>query len=160
MGQIYERMALFLNNWENHRTASEWDNALVVKNFLFQFANNYFLLFYIAFFREGVNTALGMDSAGTQRCAGSSCLPELQSQLMVVFTGKTVAKQLGHTIKPFITKWRNKMKVVANQKKFEQEMAERMRDGNYKLRADQKAQVEFDGLVAMSDAESQANLMP
>ena len=50
-GQIFERLAERLSNWGNYRTQSEYDNSLVAKNFLFQFVNNYFVLFYIAFLR-------------------------------------------------------------------------------------------------------------
>lgn len=35
-GAIYEVFADILNRWENHRTNAEYDNALVVKNFMFQ----------------------------------------------------------------------------------------------------------------------------
>lgn len=39
-GFAYEIIAEKLNTYENHRTASEFDNALVVKNFLFQVHDN------------------------------------------------------------------------------------------------------------------------
>ena len=35
-------LARKLNRWENHRTNADFDNSLVVKNFMFQFFNNYF----------------------------------------------------------------------------------------------------------------------
>ena len=40
---------------ENHRTQTEYDDALIIKLFAFQFANNYASCFYIAFFREVSN---------------------------------------------------------------------------------------------------------
>ena len=46
-GWIFERIAESLTQFENHRTESDYSNALVVKNFCFQFVNNYFVLFYI-----------------------------------------------------------------------------------------------------------------
>jgi hypothetical protein len=51
-GAIFEGLADWLTEWENHRTQSEYDNSRVGKNFLFQFVNNYFVLFYIAYLRE------------------------------------------------------------------------------------------------------------
>jgi len=51
-GQIYEFITAKLNEMENHRSSAEWQNSLVVKNFAFQFVNNYFMLFYIAFIRD------------------------------------------------------------------------------------------------------------
>ena len=37
---------------ENHQTRTQYDDALVLKLFGFQFVNSYASLFYIAFFRE------------------------------------------------------------------------------------------------------------
>ncbi len=37
---------------ENHRTQTQYDDALVIKLFAFQFANCYSTPFYIAFFRD------------------------------------------------------------------------------------------------------------
>ncbi len=36
---------------ENHRTQTQYDDGLILKLFLFQFANSYTSLFYIAFLR-------------------------------------------------------------------------------------------------------------
>lgn len=35
----------------NHRTATAFEDALIVKTFCFQFVNSYCSLFYIAFFK-------------------------------------------------------------------------------------------------------------
>eukprot|EP01051_Picozoa_sp_SAG22_P008356 SAG22_NODE_632_length_8376_cov_4.201160_5_plen_122_part_00 len=45
-------------------------------------------------------------------CHNGNCLPELQMQLMVVFTGKTMGKQIAYTLKPFVFKFKNQ--VMAN----------------------------------------------
>ena len=37
--------------WENHRTDSSFESALIFKTFAFQFVNSYFSFFYIAFFK-------------------------------------------------------------------------------------------------------------
>uniref|UniRef100_A0A7S3LXU2 Anoctamin n=1 Tax=Palpitomonas bilix TaxID=652834 RepID=A0A7S3LXU2_9EUKA len=49
MSMVYKRVAYFLNNWENHRLDSEYDNHLVAKTFIFQFINSYITLFWFAF---------------------------------------------------------------------------------------------------------------
>ena len=104
------------------------NNALVVKNFIFQFVNNYFVrspltapplrnlalsahtanstpsplsrqvLFYIGYMREFKDPLSGK----SHPCEDGNCLPELQMQLMVVFTGKTMGKQIAYTLKPFV----------------------------------------------------------
>ena len=35
-GRIYEAVAVTLNNWENHRTETEYEDSLIIKNFAFQ----------------------------------------------------------------------------------------------------------------------------
>jgi hypothetical protein len=85
-GMMFEWIAIKLNNFENHRTEAEYANALVLKNFMFQFVNNYFTLFYIAFMREIPDPF----SKKPHPCEGGSCLSELQMQLIVVFSAKTV----------------------------------------------------------------------
>ena len=49
--QVYEKLAYILTNWENHRTQTAYDDALIIKLFAFQFVNNYASLIYIAFFK-------------------------------------------------------------------------------------------------------------
>ena len=60
--------------------------------------NNYFVLFYIAYLREVEDPI----SNAAHPCDGGNCLPELQFQMIVVFTGKTIGKQIALTIKPFV----------------------------------------------------------
>jgi len=51
MNVFYRRVAQYLNSRENHRTETEHEDALIIKTFLFQFANSYTALFYIAFIK-------------------------------------------------------------------------------------------------------------
>ena len=47
---IYERVAIKLTDWENYKTQPEYDDALIIKVFLYQAIDNYIPLIYIAFF--------------------------------------------------------------------------------------------------------------
>lgn len=97
-GQVYERLAGFLNEWENHRTETEYTDSLIFKAFGFQFVNNYFTLFYIAFLIH-FKIFPGMQTG----CDGhTSCMGELQWQLFIVFTGKTMMKKVVEVSKPFV----------------------------------------------------------
>ena len=95
-GRIYELLAQTLTEWENHRTRSERADAVIVKNFSFQFINNYFVLFYICYMRPfliGGDDTRGGSSDGSGSGGGErpqSALSEIQFQLLVVFTGKTL----------------------------------------------------------------------
>ena len=69
----------------------------MVKNFCFQFVNNYFVLFYIGYMREIPDPF----TEEAHPCETGSCLPELQTQMIIVFTAKTLGKQIANFLKPF-----------------------------------------------------------
>ena len=69
---ICRKVAIKLNDYENHRTNTEYESALVFKIFVFQVINSYASLTYIAFFKN------------EEDCIGS-CMRELQSSLMSIF---------------------------------------------------------------------------
>lgn len=52
MSTIYKRIAHWFTVWENYRTKTEFDDALIFKLFTFEFANSYGSFFYLAFFRN------------------------------------------------------------------------------------------------------------
>jgi hypothetical protein len=99
-GAIFEGVFIKLTNYENHRTQSGYDNALIAKNFMFQFLNNYWALIYIAYLREVPDPI----SKSAHPCENGSCLSELQFQVAVVFAFKTIGKQIGFTLRPFVVK--------------------------------------------------------
>ncbi|XP_065662021.1 anoctamin-10 [Hydra vulgaris] len=47
---IYGKVAVILNDWENHRVQSSYNNHLIVKLVFFNFVNSFLSLFYIAFY--------------------------------------------------------------------------------------------------------------
>ena len=110
-GLIYEFIADYLNTMENFRTETDYSDGLIIKNFLFQFVNNYFVLFYIAYARQ-----LPVGNTPGKECP-SSCLGEIQTQMLVVFTAKTFGLQAVELAKPFIMK---KLKMVTEMKHMRQ----------------------------------------
>jgi hypothetical protein len=49
LNEIYRKIAVKTNHWENHRIKSNYDNTLIIKRFAFEFFNNFISLFYMAF---------------------------------------------------------------------------------------------------------------
>ena len=117
--RTYKPMAVKLTDWENHRTQTEYDDSLIVKNFMFEFINNYFTLFFIAFLMGNIDIPFkGLwDNVSETAGAGlfpdemtpcqnnkgetmTSCMGILQRQLFVVFTGKQTASLIKQWIKP------------------------------------------------------------
>lgn len=93
LSYVYDKIALFLTNWENPRTNTEFTNSLTLKMFLFQSVNMYSSLFYIAFFKSNMIVGIpgGYNRIGGGRmegCDPSGCLIELCIQLAIILIGK------------------------------------------------------------------------
>jgi len=81
-------------DWENHATDVNYENAMITKNFLFTAVNNFFLLFYIVFFKFG--TLWGV----TVEPCTNECMSDIQIQIIVLFLSKTVVGQFVEIAKP------------------------------------------------------------
>lgn len=72
---LYDRLAILLNDWENHETETIYNDKLAVKVFIFRFFNSYSSLFYLAYYCEEVREGEGH----------GSCMDFLGIQLAVIF---------------------------------------------------------------------------
>ncbi|CAM9423223.1 unnamed protein product [Scytosiphon promiscuus] len=70
---IYSHVVRRLNDFENYRTETAYDNNLIFKTFLFQMFNNYSALFYTAFIEGEV-----------YGCT-DSCMTEVRTLLIAIF---------------------------------------------------------------------------
>eukprot|EP00981_Chlorochromonas_danica_P001972 scaffold409_cov167-Ochromonas_danica.AAC.4 len=73
----FGELALQLNNKENHRTDTEFEDSLIAKTFCFQFVNSFASLFYISFVKPFILT---LDACGPDGCMG-----DLQTTLSTIF---------------------------------------------------------------------------
>ncbi|KAL1434021.1 hypothetical protein MTO96_012020 [Rhipicephalus appendiculatus] len=92
---IYSYAAIKLTEWENHRTRSMYNDALVIKLFAFQFTNTYASLFYTAFFREGRSGLFGLGDQFKDRCGHpgrDTCMSLLSLQLLILMIVKPFPK--------------------------------------------------------------------
>ncbi|XP_022098902.1 anoctamin-4-like isoform X2 [Acanthaster planci] len=107
LGRLYDYIAYKLTDWENHRTQSQYDDALIMKLFAFQFVNSYASLFYIAFFR-GLTAEDGILYLGKQyedSCGDDNiCMPLLSLQVFVLMIVKPFPKFLKDIIIPWLKK--------------------------------------------------------
>lgn len=121
LSKIYGAVARVLTEWENHRVQSAYENSLIMKFFAFEFANNYFNLFFIALFKEGTLMGLEMtcretqldcdadddymNADGSRACVDGkisvySCMEDLQLQLLIVFAAKQFAMKIAEYAVP------------------------------------------------------------
>jgi hypothetical protein len=75
MNIIFDKIATWLNDWENHETETEYNNRLAVKIFIFRFFNSYSSLFYLSYYCE--------EAEGQKTIA--TCMDFLGIQLAVIF---------------------------------------------------------------------------
>lgn len=101
---IYGYVAVLLTSYENHRTDTEYEDALIAKTFIFQFVNSFSPLFYIAFVKPYIQTE--------DACLGS-CMMELSTTLGTIFITRLATGSLTSVLVPYIT---NKMKIKAETK--------------------------------------------
>lgn len=83
---IFNKVAVKLNNLENHRTQSDYENSLIIKSYVFQFVNSFFSLFYIAFFKTRIEGCIVWEGNVKDRIKGASCMGELYTQFITIFT--------------------------------------------------------------------------
>ncbi len=62
---VYQNMAIRLTDQENHRTDTEYENALILKVFVFQFINSYASLFFLAFVAQQLPRPNTLSDSGT-----------------------------------------------------------------------------------------------
>jgi len=93
---IYGGMAFRLNNHENHRTETEFEDALIAKTFIFQFVNSFASMFYIAYMKPFAQTG--------DRCHGT-CMQELQTALGSIFLTQVAAGNIIEVGIPALQSW-------------------------------------------------------
>ena len=73
LGGLYTQFVESANEWENYQTETAYEDAKILKTFLFQVFNNYGALVYVAFVQRYV-----------YGCAGD-CMADVQSLLLFIF---------------------------------------------------------------------------
>lgn len=93
LNYFYSELAIWLTNRENHRTNTEYEDALIVKLFAFQFVNSYAPFFYIAFLKDIVGDP----------CEYDSCMAELSMSLGIIFGTRLLVGNMQEVGVPFVS---------------------------------------------------------
>lgn len=112
MGKVYQKLAVYLTDWENHRTQTSYEDALIIKLFGFQFVNSYTSLFYIAFFRQDTKESgvIGKGENYSDECGeNNDCMTLLSLQVAMLMIMKPLPKLFTDVIKPWLKSlWKRK----------------------------------------------------
>jgi anoctamin-10/anoctamin-7 len=127
-GSLYEELATYLNELENHRTDTMYDDNLITKVFSFQFINSYTTMFYTAFLKSSVerrggpfvpmwlhNSTSDLDDIrpqagchafetpkGTDEGRDGACMNELSNLLATIFITRLVIGNIQEVVVPWI----------------------------------------------------------
>lgn len=74
-----------MNDYENHRTATQYENGLVAKVFIFQLINSFAALIYIAFIQGWLGWSF--------HCTGprGNCTKDVASTVSIVFISRELS---------------------------------------------------------------------
>ncbi|XP_064174667.1 anoctamin-6-like [Anguilla rostrata] len=107
LNYVYERVAIWITDFELPRTKTEYENSLTLKMFLFQFVNYYSSCFYIAFFKGKVVGYPGqpvywLGMYRNEECDPGGCLIELTTQLTIIMGGKAIWNNIQEVLMPWV----------------------------------------------------------
>eukprot|EP01038_Epipyxis_sp_PR26KG_P011020 gene11020-14800_t len=94
LNALYSSVAIALTKYENHRTDTEYEDALIAKTFIFQFVNSFSSLTYISFVKPFILTL--------DPCVQSGCMSELQSSLGTIFLTRLATGSILKVLIPYI----------------------------------------------------------
>ncbi|KAL2102962.1 hypothetical protein ACEWY4_002130 [Coilia grayii] len=107
LNNLYERVAIWITDFELPRTKTDYENSLTLKMFLFQFVNYYSSCIYVAFFKGKVVGYPGepvywLGLYRNEECDPGGCLIELTTQLSVIMGGKAIWNNIQEVLVPWV----------------------------------------------------------
>ncbi|CAJ0838800.1 11329_t:CDS:10 [Entrophospora sp. SA101] len=97
---LYKTIAFRLTQFENHRTATQFEDALILKTYLFDFINFYSALFYILILKKQFAKDFLPQNGNYPGCEfQNNCMAELTLQLAIILIGK---QTVGHIREVYI----------------------------------------------------------
>uniref|UniRef100_A0A8C9SEE2 Anoctamin n=1 Tax=Scleropages formosus TaxID=113540 RepID=A0A8C9SEE2_SCLFO len=119
LSRLYTFLAQVLTRWEMHRTQTKYEDAFILKVFIFQFVNFYSSPIYIAFFKGRFvgypgkyHTFFGILCSV---CPAGGCLIELAQELLVIMVGKQIINNVQEFVfpkKPTLMPWEKDYKLL------------------------------------------------
>ncbi|KAL1516169.1 hypothetical protein ABEB36_000088 [Hypothenemus hampei] len=108
---IYGKVAILLNDMENHRTQHSYNSAFIYKCYALAFANNYSAAFYIAFFKGKFYSYPGdleqfnyLGGIQTDICDPTGCLIDLAILLIIIMIFRAIGSNFSQLFKPKLKK--------------------------------------------------------
>jgi len=102
MSFLWSKIGVAINDWEMHRTDTDWEDALILKTFAFQFINCYGAAFYIAFIQGAGWTLPGIrvhDADNNlvplvDHCLEGKCYKAIYLAMAIIILSKQISRQV------------------------------------------------------------------
>lgn len=114
LNYLFDYLSVFLTDIEYRRTQTEYDESLTLKNYLFQFVNNYSSIFYIACIKGKLighpakyNRIFGLRQ---DECSSGGCLMDICIELFIFMVGGQALNSFLEMFIPFLTKTYNTLR--------------------------------------------------
>ncbi|KAH8076308.1 intracellular chloride channel [Aureococcus anophagefferens] len=100
---FFNELAVWLNDYECHRTDTTYTDKLTEKIFIFQFINSFTSYLYIAFFKQLQANSITFQPVrpGNYSCV-TSCMNELRIQLAAIFLSKVIIANVKDIAVPYV----------------------------------------------------------
>ena len=97
---IYSDVSVYLTKYENHRTDTAYEDALISKVFVFQFINSYSSFFFLAFIASYLpNSDGGGNDMG--ECGATNCMEPLAYNIAIIFGSRITLTNLAEIYYPY-----------------------------------------------------------
>lgn len=102
---LYSFISKWLNDFENHKTQTEYEDSMITKLTMFSFFNSYISFFYIAFIAGSVPVTNNDDLvvAGETQCGLTGCMGMLSENLFIVLITDLTSNKFCEYVLPLIT---------------------------------------------------------
>ena len=94
LSTVYDSISKKLNEQENCKTETQYENSMIVKLIAFNSVNAYAAVFYIAFIKQAIG----------DRCIQDSCVGELAQTLLIVFGSHLLQSPITQLTVPWLTR--------------------------------------------------------
>ena len=113
MNTIYQVIAKKLTDHENHRTDTQYEDALSAKIFVFQFLNSYASFFFLAFAAPYIPPSHGNPKNFPGQCGAETCMQPLAINLGIVFGMRLTFSNIMDVLVPYVQYHINKRRETA-----------------------------------------------
>ncbi|KAJ3192047.1 Anoctamin-7 [Irineochytrium annulatum] len=103
--RLFQPVSERLNEWENYRTTTQSDRALVAKQWTFEFINIYSHIIYFAFIRNFIGKVDITGLAGeveNASCNQTVCSSDLTLEFLIIFIGDQLVDRIEEFWLPYI----------------------------------------------------------